>query len=107
MFNDDITIYHLKKGKFVARMEFEGVYFRHSQTIILINEGQSKASTGTITIPTQEKLNISNGDLVIQGLVKDEYNLEKLLKKYEVYKVTSVSDNRRGSLQHYKLGVQA
>lgn len=69
--------------------------------------GQSKASTGTIVIPTTETLNISNGDLVIQGLEKDEYNLEKLLKKYEVYKVTSVSDNRRGSLQHYKLGVQA
>lgn len=107
MFNDDITIYHLKKGKFVTRMNFSGVYFRRSKTISLINEGQSKTSIGTITIPTQEKLNISNGDLVIEGIVKDEYNLENLLKKYEVFKVTSVGDNRRGSLQHYKLGVQA
>lgn len=107
MFNDDITIYHLKKGKFVTRIDFKGVYFRHSQTISLNNEGQSKTSSGTITIPTSETQHISNGDLVIEGLIKDDYNLEKLLEKYEVYKVISVSDNRKGSLQHYKLGVQA
>ena len=69
--------------------------------------GQNNASIGTITIPTNKTLDISNGDLVINGIVNDEYNLEKLLMTYDVFKITSVSDNRRGSLQHYKLGVQA
>ena len=69
--------------------------------------GQNNASIGTITIPPNDTLNINNGDLVINGIVNNEYNLEELLKTYEVFKITSVSDNRRGSLQHYKLGVQA
>jgi hypothetical protein len=27
------------------------------------------------------------------------------MKKYQLFKVVSVDDNRKGSLQHYKIGV--
>jgi len=27
------------------------------------------------------------------------------MKKYQVFKVVSVDDNRKGGLQHYKIGV--
>ena len=67
--------------------------------------GLEKGSTGSITIPTTEVLNISTDDYIVEGIVKDEFDYEKLLKKYQLFKVVSVDDNRKGNLQHYKIGV--
>ena len=67
--------------------------------------GFEKGSSGSITIPTQNELNISVNDYVIEGFIKDEFDLRKLLKEYQVFKVVSVDDNRKGGLQHYKIGV--
>ena len=50
-------------------------------------------------------LNISTEDYVVEGIVKDEFNLLELQSKYQVFKVVSVDDNRKGGLQHYKIGV--
>ena len=62
-------------------------------------------SPGSITIPTKEVLNISTGDYVIEGIIEDEFDYPKLLKKYQLFKVVSIDDNRKGNLQHYKIGV--
>ena len=67
--------------------------------------GLEKGSTGSITIPTTEQLNINDKDYVVEGIVNDEFDLKSLLKKYQVFKVVSVDDNRKGKLQHYKIGV--
>ena len=67
--------------------------------------GLEKGSTGSITIPTIEKLDISTNDYIVEGIVKDEFNEKTLLKKYQLFKVVSVDDNRKGRLQHYKIGV--
>ncbi len=67
--------------------------------------GLEKGSTGSITIPTTEKLDISTDDYIIEGIIKDEFDLSKLMDKYQVFKVVSVDDNRKGGLQHYKIGV--
>ena len=67
--------------------------------------GLEKGSTGSITIPTTEQLNISTKDYVIEGIVKDEFDYNILRKKYQLFKVVSVDDNRKGRLQHYKIGV--
>lgn len=64
-----------------------------------------KGSTGSITIPTDEQLNISNNDYVVEGIIDDEFDERTLLKKYQLFKVVSVDDNRKGKLQHYKIGV--
>jgi len=70
----------------------------------LIN-GLEKGSTGSITIPTIEKLDISTEDYVVEGIIQDEFDLRELMSKYQVFKVVSVDDNRKGGLQHYKIGV--
>jgi hypothetical protein len=70
----------------------------------LIN-GLEKGSTGTIIIPTTAPLNITDKDYVVEGIVNDEYNLKTLIKKYQLFKIVSVDDNRKGNNQHYKLGV--
>lgn len=67
--------------------------------------GLEKGSTGSITIPTTNHLDISTGDYIIEGIVKDEFDLKSLIKKYQVFKVVSDDDNRKGGLQHYKIGV--
>ena len=86
-------------------MTFEGVYFRHNKKSNLIDKGQEKSSTGSITIPTSETLNICDDDYVIEGIINDEFNLVNLMKNYQVFKVVSVDDNRKGGLPHYKIGV--
>ena len=67
--------------------------------------GLEKGSTGSITIPTIKKLDISKGDYIVEGVVKDEFDERTLIKKYQLFKVVSVDDNRKGKLQHYKIGV--
>lgn len=72
--------------------------------ILLIN-GLEKGSTGGITIPTTEKLDISTDDYIIEGIIEDEFNERTLMQKYQLFKVVSVDDNRKGELQHYKIGI--
>lgn len=67
--------------------------------------GLEKGSTGSITIPTTEPLNISTNDYIVEGIVEDEFDYKTLRKKYQLFKVVSVDDNRKGGLQHYKIGV--
>ena len=67
--------------------------------------GLEKGSTGSITIPTTEKIDISTDDYIVEGIIDDEFNLNSLMSKYQVFKVVSVDDNRKGGLQHFKIGV--
>ena len=73
--------------------------------LILQINGLEKGSTGSITIPTTDKLNISTDDYIVEGIIEDEFDLNSLMSKYQVFKVVSVDDNRKGGLQHYKIGV--
>ena len=72
--------------------------------LILQINGLEKGSTGSITVPTTEKLDIGTDDYVIEGIINDDFDLNSL-SKYQVFKVVSVDDNRKGGLQHYKIGV--
>ena len=99
--------------------------------------GLEKGSSGTIYIPTTQDLEISNNDIVIEGTPKlstesmknksakdiDKIEVKKLTaneddpddefysiyknKKIQKYRIVSVDDNRKGGLQHYKLGVSS
>lgn len=104
-FIHQITVYHTTDDENFKRLLFNKVYFRHNKKTNLVDKGLEKGSTGSITIPTTEKLDISTNDYVVEGLVEDEFDLSALQSKYDVYKVVSVDDNRKGNLQHYKIGV--
>lgn len=103
-FIHSITVYHEENGA-ATRNHFDGVYFRHNKKTNIIDKGIEKGSSGSITIPTTEKVDISCEDYIIEGKVDDEFDLRTLSKKYQVFKVVSVDDNRKGNLQHYKIGV--
>lgn len=100
-----ITVYHTEDDKTFTKIHFDKVYFRHNKKTNLIDKGLEKGSTGFITIPSTEKLNISTNDYVIEGIVENEFDLSDLQEKYQVYKVVSIDDNRKGGLPHYKIGV--
>ena len=76
-----------------------------TKKLIQQTNGLEKGSTGSITIPTTEELNISTDDYVVEGIMTDKFDLSSLQEKYQIYKVVSVDDNRKGGLQHYKIGV--
>ena len=105
-FIHQITVYHTEDDENFDIQHYDKVYFRHNKKTNLIDKGLQTGSTGSITIPTIEKLNISTNDYVIEGLINDKFDLSNLKKKYEVFKVVSVDDNRKGNLQHYKIGVR-
>lgn len=104
-FIHQITVYHTTDDENFTRKTFDKVYFRHNKKINKVDKGLQEGSTGSITIPTTEKLNITTDDFLVEGIVNDEFDLSKLQEKYQVFKVVSVDDNRKGNLQHYKIGV--
>lgn len=104
-FIHQITVYHTTDDENFTRKIFDKVYFRHNKKTNKIDKGLQEGSIGSITIPTTEKLNISTNDYVIEEIVDDKFDLSKLKEKYQVFKVVSVDDNRKGKLQHYKIGV--
>lgn len=104
-FIHQITVYHTTDDENFTIETFDKVYFRHNKKINLVDKGLEKGSTGSITIPTTDKLDISTNDYVVEGIVEDKFDLSALQGKYQVFKVVSVDDNRKGSLQHYKIGV--
>lgn len=104
-FIHQITVYHTTDDENFTRLPFDNVYFRHNKKTNLVDKGLETGSTGSITIPTTDELNISTDDYIIEGIINDEFNLSELKRKYEVFKVVSVDDNRKGNLQHYKIGV--
>ena len=104
-FIHQITVYHTEDGENFTRLPFDKVYFRHNKKTNLVDKGLEKGSTGSITIPTKEKLDISTNDYIVEGIVEDKFDLSVLQEKYQVFKVVSVDDNRKGGLPHYKIGV--
>lgn len=104
-FVHQITVYHTTDDENFTIETFDKVYFRHNKKTNLVDKGLEKGSTGSITIPTTEKLDISTNDYIVEGIVEDKFDLSALQEKYQVFKVVSVDDNRKGNLQHYKIGV--
>ena len=104
-FIHQITVYHTTDDENFTIETFDKVYFRHNKKTNLVDKGLQEGSTGSITIPTTEKLDVSTNDYVVEGIVEDKFDLSALQNKYQVFKVVSVDDNRKGNLQHYKIGV--
>nr|DAM73469.1 MAG TPA: hypothetical protein [Caudoviricetes sp.] len=104
-FIHQITVYHFKDDESVSKIHFKQVYFRHTKKINQVDKGVQTASTGTIYIPTNENIDIKTDDYIIEGVINEEFDFNSLMRKYQIFKVVSVDDNRKGNLQHFKIGV--
>jgi hypothetical protein len=70
----------------------------------LIN-GLENGSSGTIYIPTTDYLELSEKDIVVEGKIEKEFEQIYRDSKIKKFRIVSIDDNRKGNLQHYKLGV--
>lgn len=104
-FIHQITVYHFKDDESVSKIHFKQVYFRHTKKINQVDKGVQTASTGTIYIHTNENIDIKTDDYIIEGVINEEFDFNSLMRKYQIFKVVSVDDNRKGNLQHFKIGV--
>lgn len=104
-FIHQITVYHFENDENVSKIHFKQVYFRHNKKINRVDKGVEMASTGTIYILTTDNVDITDEDYIIEGIIKDEFDFNSLMRKYQIFKVVSVDDNRKGNLQHFKIGV--
>lgn len=131
--NADLTIYN-KRGvdketarPIYFRTKITGVNFYTKQEVQTTDKGLVSADLYQIRIPedadTQEKQyidadayakltneeaegywTINNGDLFGRGLLDDFEKESEFLKRQYTGKVLSFSDNRRGSLPHWRIG---
>lgn len=104
-FKDEITVYHTEDDENYTNKHFKNVYFRHNKKTNVIDRGIENASTGTITIPTKDNINIAENDYLVEGNVKENFSLSSLQEKYQIFRVVSIDDNRKGGLPHWKIGV--
>ena len=132
--NDGYSVIYNKRGvnKKTARTiylktQIRGVNFYTKQVTNVFDQGLKSADLYQIRIPlsadTQGKQyidadlykklsdeeavhywTINNGDLFGKGLLEDFEKESEFLKQQYTGKVLSFSDNRRGSLQHWKIG---
>ena len=76
-----ITVYHTEDDENYTVQYYDKVYFRHNKKTNLIDKGLEKGSTGSITIPTTEELNISTDDYVVEGLLGTVSDINKMQVK--------------------------
>lgn len=73
-----------------------------------INKGYENANDVDVRIPyNKNDIDISNlaiGDIIIKGTLETDITTQQDLKNYEVYNITSISDNNFGINQHIHLG---
>lgn len=96
-FKDKITVYHFEKEK-INIMHFSNIYVKNNKNIGINNTGEQISNAGIALIPTTETLNINTGDYLLLELTDKNYD-----PMADNYQITGVSDNRRGSIPHYKL----
>lgn len=103
MLNADVD----NEETYIVREHFDNVYFRHNKKSNMIDKGLEKGSSGTIYIPTTDDLSkyISIGDLLIEGKLISPFSDIYDSSDYQKFRIVSIDDNRKGNLQHFKIGV--
>ena len=105
--NADITVFHLIKDEDSRlekwkRFNYEKVWWFEKDTITESNGFRDNNSLD-IRIPYRENLNIKNfskGDIVLKGLIEKDIQSSSELSEYNIYTVTSLTNNVFGSNKH-------
>lgn len=112
--NSSVTIYH-QNGLDIAthlekwtRYNYDKVWFFGGKGAS-INKGYENANDVNIRIPygQNEGLQIGNfsiGDIVVQGTLNIDINTQQDLSDYDIYNITSITDNNFGNSRHIHLG---
>lgn len=103
-FDKRITLFHYD-GKKYSKNPFWNVSLVEKESIEVSTEGEKNTSTILVRIPVLDNKIpvVSKGDYIVVGIVKEEFELKKFLKKYKTYKIISITDNSNGGLAHIKV----
>lgn len=111
--NSSLTIYHyeydeLNRINKWIRFNYENVWFFGGRGAGL-NEGYDNANDVKIRIPydKNEGLDVKNfrtGDIIVQGTLEQDINVQQDLDNYEIYNITSITNNTFGNNPHIHLG---
>lgn len=109
--NTSLTIYHkeydeetrLDKWK---RYNYDKVWFFGGKGAS-INKGYDNANNVDVRIPYDNNLdanNIAIGDILVKGTITNEISTQQDLLNYEIYNITSITDNKFGNNPHIHIG---
>lgn len=109
--NASLTIYHkeydeetrLDKWK---RYNYDKVWFFGGKGAS-INKGYDNANNVDVRIPYDNNLDVNNiaiGDILVKGTITNEISTQQDLLNYEIYNITSITDNKFGNNPHIHIG---
>lgn len=129
----EITLFNKKYNTQLKKDEYhktylDGVYVEYTKNVNVIKSGMQNSNDGMVIIPEDvetDKLyckpakyqdakmfwTLQEEDIIVEGHVDieitDDYRIANLKKEYDnVYIITSVLDNRKGSIPHFEVGVK-
>lgn len=111
--NSSATIYHKSIDEETMletweRFNYQNVWFFGGKGAGL-NKGYENANNVNVRIPYGQNdgldvRNFSIGDIVVQGTLDLDISTQQDLSDYDVYNITSITDNNFGNSRHIHLG---
>lgn len=111
--NSKVTIYH-KELDTTTRLEkwtrhnYDKVWFFGGKGAS-VNKGYENANDVNVRIPYEQNngLDVRNfviGDIVVQGTLNINISTQQDLSDYDIYNITSITDNNFGNSRHIHIG---
>lgn len=112
--NSKVTIYH-NAGLDVATHDTKWVRYNYDEAWFFggkgagINKGYNNANDVEIRIPYGQNANLDIvnfkiGDIIVKGKVEIDITKQKDLKDYDIFNITSITNNDFGNNQHIHIG---
>ena len=108
--NSSVTIYHhsvVNHDDKWTRHNYANAWFFGGKGAG-INKGYDNANDVEIRLPySKNTLDVNNfaiGDIIVKGTLTDDIETQQDLSNYEVYNITSISNNTFGNNQHIHIG---
>lgn len=108
--NSSVTIYHhtvVNHEDVWTRYNYDNAWFFGGKGAN-INKGYDNANDVEIRLPyNKNSLDISNfaiGDIIVKGTLTTNIETQDDLSNYQIYNITSITNNDFGNNQHIHLG---
>ena len=113
--NSKITIYHKELDELLRLEKWKR--YNYDKVWLFANEGananQGYNNSDRVSVRIWYKLNenldiknISKGDIIVEGHLTQDIETQQDLSNYEIYNVTSITNNTYGNNRHIHLGGQ-
>lgn len=111
--NCAITIYHKGINEETKLETWTRYNYQNAWSFVkeraIVNEGYNNSNTIEVRLPYSKNsgLDINNfakGDIIVVGNITDDIEIQANLSNYDIYNITSISNNNFGKNQHIHIG---